>query len=879
MKRLAPQVEVDATHRVCQQDDDAREAPWRPLPRRSLDAVHQGQFAQGIEACHALLNDIGVPGDIRELAYRYQTSYARPLHEMVPGSSWHPLDVPLPAGWSARDPSPVVDGDRLLVLVRAEQGSAARTAAALAPTDASGEIEFVVLRDLRHECARLTEMRPFVADGIVQVAFVAREPGDGLQDRPGVAVLDGEDLRDLRLLDLRPRDFGRGWSPAATGDGPRFVAWWEPMEVFRFDAASADFAPTALHAAPHLAERFRGGSQGISVPGGHLFLVNEAVDMGDGNWLTYNRFVRVDRGFRITDVSPQFFVAERGQDAATGLARQEGRLVTGFSSAGRGPILATLDLAGALATLLPVHPSMGASTAVCADPAKLKLIGICVVRNEADVVRLSILHHLALGLDQVLVIDNGSTDDTVEVLERLSREDPRVHWRSEPGQFHQVELRTGLAREAFALGADWVAPFDADEFWWAEGGDLRAVLAATRAGALRAWVVNFVQDHARAVASAEGLLTMTRRPARPIGDSRNWAESRDQAQDREIAYVEMLYRPKWISRPTAEIEIGPGNHRVSGVAGPNAEARGLAVLHAPLRSRACLERKADYGERALRRGGSPNESWHLKRWAGLRESGALDREWAANSYAGAALDVYGTEHPLVVDHRLRDAVRPFLPHVQEVPAMDPQAGLSDRFRYPSQLKVPCPNLGTVEFLASTSSRIIAEVGVYKGLTSRKIAEHLNGEGELHLFDFADLVDPVVAELQAAGYSNVVGHGNSRKVLDSYNWSLMRLLQEHAAPIFDYAFLDGAHVWAFDALAFVLIDRLLKPGGYVDFDDYGWSLAVSPSLKPSVFPATAELYTEEQVAAKQVALVVDLLVRRDDRYVEVVRDKIFQKTKA
>src|ERR687893_48025 len=128
---------------------------------------------------------------------------------------------------------------------------------------------------------------------------------------------------------------------------------------------------------------------------------------------------------------------------------------------------------------------------------------------------------------------------------------------------------------------------------------------------------------------------------------------------------------------------------------------------------------------------------------------------------------------------------------------------------------------------------------------------------------------LAARLRAAGHGNVCAHGNSRRLLDSYNWSLMAVLAEHPDPAFDYVFIDGAHTWAHDALAFLLADRLLVRGGYMDFDDYGWTLASSPSLNPAAFPEVAALYTEEQITTHQVALVVDLLVRRDERYEEVV----------
>ena len=197
----------------------------------------------------------------------------------------------------------------------------------------------------------------------------------------------------------------------------------------------------------------------------------------------------------------------------------------------------------------------------------------------------------------------------------------------------------------------------------------------------------------------------------------------------------------------------------------------------------------------------------------------------------------------------------------------------------SDLNVEGPNERTVAFFAASGCRRYAEVGVYKGYTAARIADILAGEGEIHLFDYADRVEPVTDALTAAGHRNVVAHPNSRRLLDSYNWSLMRMLAECPRPSFDYVFLDGSHTWAHDALAFLLADRLLAPGGYVDFDDYRWTLRASPSMNPDAFPEVERLYTDEQIDARQVAMVVDLLVRDDDRYEEVVADKVFRKRAA
>jgi predicted O-methyltransferase YrrM len=193
-----------------------------------------------------------------------------------------------------------------------------------------------------------------------------------------------------------------------------------------------------------------------------------------------------------------------------------------------------------------------------------------------------------------------------------------------------------------------------------------------------------------------------------------------------------------------------------------------------------------------------------------------------------------------------------------------------------RLNVLGANERTVEFFSQTTASTYAEIGVYRGDTALEIANHLAGRGHLHLFDYDDRLREVEGRLRGAGHDNVTLYPNSRRLLDSYNWSLMQLLAEHRGPIFDYVFLDGAHTWAHDALAFLLIDRLLQPGGYIDFDDYAWTLRRSPSMNPDVFPEVEQLYTDDQIDSAQVALVVDLLVRLDPVYEEVVPNKIFRK---
>ena len=65
---------------------------------------------------------------------------------------------------------------------------------------------------------------------------------------------------------------------------------------------------------------------------------------------------------------------------------------------------------------------------------------------------------------------------------------------------------------------------------------------------------------------------------------------------------------------------------------------------------------------------------------------------------------------------------------------------------------------------------------------------------------------------------------------TYNWTLHNFLREPEAPSFDFIFLDGAHIWEPDALAFLLSWRFLEPNGLFLFDDLNWIMANSEWAK-------------------------------------------------
>jgi hypothetical protein len=176
-------------------------------------------------------------------------------------------------------------------------------------------------------------------------------------------------------------------------------------------------------------------------------------------------------------------------------------------------------------------------------------------------------------------------------------------------------------------------------------------------------------------------------------------------------------------------------------------------------------------------------------------------------------------------------------------------------------------------------RSYAEIGIDTGFTSAHVADALPDGAEMHLFDYQDIVEPVCETIEAehGGRLSIYGHGNSRKLNDSYAWTLGRMLQHGTAPKLDYVYIDGAHTWAIDGFAFLLIDRMLVDGGHVEFDDFRYRLTKSNTMNPAICPLTAALYTDEQARTSQVEMLIRVLVDTDERYTEVVPRRVYGKS--
>jgi hypothetical protein len=95
----------------------------------------------------------------------------------------------------------------------------------------------------------------------------------------------------------------------------------------------------------------------------------------------------------------------------------------------------------------------------------MRLFGVTMVRNEADVIEAFVRHNLCV-LDGLAIVDHGSTDGTSEILAKLQAEGLPLRVVANPDPaYRQSATMTALARGALSRdAADFVFALDADEF-------------------------------------------------------------------------------------------------------------------------------------------------------------------------------------------------------------------------------------------------------------------------------------------------------------------------------------------------------------------------------------------------------------------------------
>jgi hypothetical protein len=262
------------------------------------------------------------------------------------------------------------------------------------------------------------------------------------------------------------------------------------------------------------------------------------------------------------------------------------------------------------------------------------------VKDEGDILDAQLAFHLNAGVDFVIATDTGSTDGTVEILERY-RQAGVLELRHDHSQpFRLGDQRTRMARAAATeFDADWVINSDADEFWWPRGYDLKSVLGAlpVRYGVVTGLWRPFVPVAADRAPFYERM-TVRLTPSHPINDPTS------------------KFRPntKVAHRADPEVTVGRGNH--TSVGSHHLLLRGwypIEVLHFPFRSPEQLTVKSVKSDTHA----GPKRGGYLRRLASEADAQAGDGVFGGMVVDARTLEEGLASGVLVRDLRLRDALR------------------------------------------------------------------------------------------------------------------------------------------------------------------------------------------------------------------------------
>jgi predicted O-methyltransferase YrrM len=162
-------------------------------------------------------------------------------------------------------------------------------------------------------------------------------------------------------------------------------------------------------------------------------------------------------------------------------------------------------------------------------------------------------------------------------------------------------------------------------------------------------------------------------------------------------------------------------------------------------------------------------------------------------------------------------------------------------------------------LTENTLRDCLELGFSRGVSSCYIAAALQemGAGSLTTIDLESAKEktPTIEEnLSRLGLRDLV---TVHYEPTSYTWRLMRLLEQSQEPRFDFCYMDGAHSWETDGFAFFLVERLMRPGGWILLDDMHWTFGKSATLRDT---AMVKAMPADERDLPHVTLIWDLLVK-------------------
>jgi predicted O-methyltransferase YrrM len=193
------------------------------------------------------------------------------------------------------------------------------------------------------------------------------------------------------------------------------------------------------------------------------------------------------------------------------------------------------------------------------------------------------------------------------------------------------------------------------------------------------------------------------------------------------------------------------------------------------------------------------------------------------------------------------------------------------------------------------ARAVAGVPFMSAEQGRVVYEHVRATGARDVLELGTAHGVGAAYLAAAGAhvttvdhagaafdpapEEVLGRAGLRdrvtivREFSSYTWWLKERVAERSDaagnvdPCFDFVYLDGSKNWTIDGFAVVLVEKLLRPGGWLLLDDLDWTYAQDPHREATDGIVHRELSEPEQTEP-HLRAVFELIVAQHPSFTEL-----------
>ena len=176
----------------------------------------------------------------------------------------------------------------------------------------------------------------------------------------------------------------------------------------------------------------------------------------------------------------------------------------------------------------------------------------------------------------------------------------------------------------------------------------------------------------------------------------------------------------------------------------------------------------------------------------------------------------------------------------------------------------------------TGAADLLELGTAHGVSAAYMAAALeaNGDGRLTTVDHGGAAyDPSPEQVLArVGLSHRV---TIVRADSSYNWFLKDRIAERSddsgncSPVYDFCYLDGSKNFNIDGLAVVLVEKLLREGGWLLMDDLDWTYAQNPWILPEGNGLPLGPSSEAERTQPHLRAVFELIVKQHPSFSEFV----------